>query len=289
MFSRVLIANRGEIACRIIRGCQELGCETVAVYSEPDARALHVKLADMARPIGAAAPGESYLNQDKLLNVARETGCDALHPGYGFLAENAGFAQAVLDAGLAWIGPPPAAIRDMGLKIAARETARAAGAPCIPGFEDPGADDAAYLSAAERIGYPVMVKASAGGGGKGMRTVGGPDGLLSALAAARREAAGAFGDATVYLERADRAPAPHRDPGAGRQPWPLCAPRRARVQHPAPAPEGGRGDAQHGGQPGAARGDGRGGGGHRSARGLCQRRARWSSSSTRRGLTTSSK
>jgi acetyl-CoA carboxylase biotin carboxylase subunit len=201
MFSRVLVANRGEIACRIIRGCRELGCRTVAVYSDPDARALHVRLADCARHIGAAAPAESYLNQRKLIAVAQEAGCDAVHPGYGFLAENAAFAQAVLDAGLCWIGPPPEAIRGMGLKIAARETARAAGAPTIPGFEETSADDAAYVSAAEEIGFPVMVKASAGGGGKGMRIVHDAAQLPAALAAARREAAGAFGDATVYLEK----------------------------------------------------------------------------------------
>jgi len=201
MFHRILIANRGEIACRVIRGCRELGCETVAVYSEPDEQALHVRLADRARLLGAAAPAESYLSQERILSVAREEGCDALHPGYGFLAENAGFAEAVADAGLTWIGPPPAAIRGMGLKIEARETARAAGAPVVPGFEAADASDEEFLKAAEQIGYPVMVKASAGGGGKGMRTVEEPSKLISAIEAARRESAGAFGDATVYLEK----------------------------------------------------------------------------------------
>ena len=201
MFSRVLIANRGEIACRVIRGCREMGCETVAVYSDPDAEAMHVRLADMARHIGAAAPAESYLRQDKLLAVARETACDAVHPGYGFLAENAGFAEAVEQAGLAWIGPPPAAIRAMGLKIEARETARQAGAPVILGYEAQDDSDEAFLVAAQNMGYPVLVKASAGGGGKGMRIVDVPEKLPSALAASRREAGGAFGDAKVYLEK----------------------------------------------------------------------------------------
>jgi len=201
MFQRVLIANRGEIACRVMRGCRELGCETVAVYSEPDARALHVRLADHARLLGAAAPSESYLNQDRILAAARELDCDAVHPGYGFLAENAGFAEAVAAAGMTWIGPPPAAIRGMGLKIAARETARQAGAPVVPGFESGDASDDEFLAAAAEMGYPVMVKASAGGGGKGMRTVGEAGKLISSIEAARRESAGAFGDATVYLEK----------------------------------------------------------------------------------------
>ena len=198
---RVLVANRGEIACRIIRGCHELGCEAVAVYSEPDARALHVRLADQACLLGAAAPAESYLNQAKLLARAAETACDSVHPGYGFLAENAEFAEAVQAAGLTWIGPPPSAIREMGLKVEARATARAAGAPVVPGFEDASADDAGYLRAAAEMGYPVMVKASAGGGGKGMRIVEAADRLLDALAAARRESGKAFGNDAVYLEK----------------------------------------------------------------------------------------
>ncbi|MBN2081729.1 acetyl-CoA carboxylase biotin carboxylase subunit [bacterium] len=201
MFQKVLIANRGEIACRVIRGCRELGCRTVAVHSEPDAKALHVRLADEAFLLGAAAPAVSYLNQEKLLAVAREAGCDAVHPGYGFLAENAGFAEAVSAAGLSWIGPPPAAIRGMGLKIEARETARQAGAPVVPGFESRDAGDEEFLAAADEMGYPVMVKASAGGGGKGMRTVAEPAKLIGAIEAARRESAGAFGDSTVYLEK----------------------------------------------------------------------------------------
>ena len=201
MFKRVLVANRGEIACRVIRGCREMGCETVAVYSEPDVHALHVKLADYAVQLGSAAPAESYLNQQRIIAAAIEKKADAVHPGYGFLAENAGFAEAIASAGLAWIGPPPKAIKSMGLKIEARETAKQAGAPIIPGYEATDESDHAFADAAKQIGYPVMVKASAGGGGKGMRIVSQPDKLAAALAAARRESKGAFGDATVYLEK----------------------------------------------------------------------------------------
>lgn len=201
MFSRILIANRGEIACRIIRGCHELGSETVAVYSDPDKSALHVKRAGHSVHLGPAAPSESYLNQEKIIAAAKSLNCDAIHPGYGFLAENAEFAEAVMQAGITWIGPPSSAIREMGLKIEAREQARLADAPMIPGFEDAKANDEEFLLAAQSLGYPVMVKASAGGGGKGMRLVESEDKLVAALAAARRESAKAFGNDTVYLEK----------------------------------------------------------------------------------------
>ncbi len=191
---------------RIIRACRELGIATVAVYSEPDARALHVRLADQSRLIGPAPPRESYLCGDKLLAVAAETGCDSVHPGYGFLSENDAFAQAVIDAGLAWIGPPPAAIRGMGLKVESRATAQAAGVPVVPGYElpaDASAEEAVsmLLEAGATLGYPLLVKASAGGGGKGMRLVEVPERLDEALAAARREAQAAFGNPAVYLEK----------------------------------------------------------------------------------------
>jgi acetyl-CoA carboxylase biotin carboxylase subunit len=202
MFSKVLIANRGEIACRVIRACQELGVKTVAVYSDPDAGAKHMRLADEAVRLGGAAPAESYLNQEKIQAAARVTGAEAVHPGYGFLAENAQFAAAVAAAGLVWIGPPPGAIERMGLKVAARETARRAGVPVVPGFESRDASEAEFLAAGAALGYPVLVKASAGGGGKGMRLVSEPGKLAAAVAAAQREAEGAFGDATVYLEKA---------------------------------------------------------------------------------------
>ena len=201
MFKRILVANRGEIAVRIIRGCHEMGCEAVAVYSQPDADALHVRLADAAVLLGPAAPAESYLNFERVLGAARETGCEAIHPGYGFLAENADFAQAVEDAGFVWIAPPPEAIRRMGLKVEARELARKTGAPVIPGFDSVDAKEEAFIRAAEEMGWPVIVKASAGGGGKGMRIVYDAERLKAALAAARREAEKAFGNPAVYFEK----------------------------------------------------------------------------------------
>jgi acetyl/propionyl-CoA carboxylase alpha subunit len=193
---RLLVANRGEVAVRVVRACRALGISPVAVFSEADAGARHVRIADEAVSIGPAPAKESYLSIPKLLDAARATRCDAVHPGYGFLSENAEFAQAVLDADLVWVGPPPAAIRAMGLKIESRERMRAAGVPVVPGTHD--ADDATAVAA---IGFPVLVKASAGGGGKGMRLVERAEDLPRAIEACRREAGSAFGDATVYLER----------------------------------------------------------------------------------------
>jgi acetyl-CoA carboxylase biotin carboxylase subunit len=198
--TQCLIANRGEIAVRIIRACRELDICSVAVYSEVDAQSQHVRLADEAYPIGAANPIESYLNIPRLIEVARTTGCDCVHPGYGFLSENETFAQAVIDAGLIWIGPPPDAIRRMGVKTEARALMDAAGVPLVSGYQGEG-DDRAFLEAAERIGYPIMVKAAGGGGGKGIRVVAQAADLLEALGAARREAQHAFGDPHVFLER----------------------------------------------------------------------------------------
>ena len=200
-FGKVLIANRGEIAVRVIRACRELSIKTVAVFSEADRESLHVLLADEAVPIGPPPAAESYLVIDKLIAAARATGAEAVHPGYGFLAENAKFAQACLDAGLTFIGPPPAAIRAMGDKMAARRVAIKMGVPVVPGTEQPVADDAEAARVAERVGYPVMVKAAMGGGGKGMRLVRAPGDLAGALRAARSEAGAAFGDAAVYIER----------------------------------------------------------------------------------------
>jgi len=199
-FDKVLIANRGEIALRVLRACHELGLQTVAVYSDADRNAPHVRYANEAYHIGAAPASESYLVIDKLLDVARRSGAEAVHPGYGFLAERAGFAQACYDAGLVFIGPPPNAIRIMGDKEKARATAINAGVPVVPGT-------AANLStpeltaAAEEMGFPVLVKAVAGGGGKGMRPVAQVDELPDAIAAAQREAQAAFGDGSVYLEK----------------------------------------------------------------------------------------
>ena len=197
---KVLIANRGEIAVRIIRACRDLGIHTVAVYSDADRSSLHVRYADEAVHIGPPAPRESYLKIENILEAARKAGADAIHPGYGFLAEREDFAQAVLDEGLIFIGPPPSAIATMGDKQAARETVKKAGVPVIPGT-DPGLRDDEIIAAAEQIGFPVMVKAAAGGGGKGMRAVRSAEELPEALATARREAESAFGDGTIYLEK----------------------------------------------------------------------------------------
>jgi acetyl-CoA carboxylase biotin carboxylase subunit len=197
---KILIANRGEIAVRIIRACRELGISTVAVYSDADRTSLHVRYADEAVHIGPPPPRESYLKIDHILEAAKRTGADAIHPGYGFLSEREAFAQAVMDDGIIFIGPPPNAIATMGDKQAARDTVKKAGVPVIPGTE-PGLHDDDILAIADKIGFPVMVKAAAGGGGKGMRAVRKREDLPEALAAARREAESAFGDGTVYLEK----------------------------------------------------------------------------------------
>ncbi len=199
--SKVLIANRGEVAVRIIRACREMGIVTVAVFSEADREALHVLQADMAVPLGPAPAAQSYLNQDKIIAAARATGAQAVHPGYGFLAENATFAEACAAAGLVFIGPPSAAVRAMGDKMAARRVAERTGVPLVPGTTQPLADGAEAARVAREIGYPVMIKAAMGGGGKGMRLVRAYAELEGALRAARSEAGSAFGDATVYIER----------------------------------------------------------------------------------------
>jgi acetyl-CoA carboxylase biotin carboxylase subunit len=198
---RVLIANRGEIAVRIARACHEAGLAAVAVYSKVDRGAAHVLAADHAVAIGPAPARESYLNVEALLGAARAAGADAVHPGYGFLAENAGFARAVEAAGLTWIGPPPDAIATMGDKLVARRTVEKAGVSVVPGAEVAAADASDAARRAAALGYPVLVKAAAGGGGKGMRTVAGEAELTEALAAARREAESAFADGRVYLEK----------------------------------------------------------------------------------------
>jgi acetyl-CoA carboxylase biotin carboxylase subunit len=198
---RVLIANRGEIAVRIIRACRELGLETVAVYSEADRDALHVRLADDRAPIGPADARESYLDIGRVLDAARHTGADAVHPGYGFLAESSTFAAAVLDAGLTFIGPHPDVIARLGDKIAARRLARDCGVPTVPGYSEPDASDRALLDAAARLGFPLVVKAALGGGGRGMRFVARQEDLAAALEGARREAGAAFGAGALLLER----------------------------------------------------------------------------------------
>ena len=200
-FGKVLIANRGEIAVRVIRACREMGIATVAVFSDADRESLHVLLADEAVLLGPAPAAESYLAIDKIIAAARATRADAVHPGYGFLAENAAFADACAAAGLTYIGPPPAAIRAMGDKMAARRTAIQMKVPVVPGTERPLTDDAEAARVAGEVGYPVMIKAALGGGGKGMRLVRQPSELAGALRAARSEAGGAFGDSSVYIER----------------------------------------------------------------------------------------
>jgi acetyl-CoA carboxylase biotin carboxylase subunit len=199
---KLLVANRGEIAVRVIRACRELGIATVAVFSEADREALHVLMADEAYPIGPPPAAESYLDIAKLVDVARRAGADAVHPGYGFLAENARFAEACAAAGVTFVGPPPAAIRAMGDKTAARKLARDTKVPMVPGTLETIRSDDEARGLARDLGYPVMVKAAMGGGGKGMRLVRGEAELAEALRAARSEAGAAFGDTSVYLERA---------------------------------------------------------------------------------------
>jgi len=201
MFKRILIANRGEIAVRIIRACRELGISPAAVYSAADAGALHVRLADVAAPVGPAPAAQSYLRGERIVEAALALGADAVHPGYGFLSENADFARMCRAAGLVFIGPPPEAIEAMGGKIGARALAQAAGVPVVPGYDGADQSPERLRAEAERVGYPLLIKASAGGGGKGMRVVDGPDAFDAALEGARREAMAAFGDDAVFLER----------------------------------------------------------------------------------------
>ncbi len=199
---RILIANRGEIARRVIATARRMGLETVAVHSDADANALHVREATLACALGGNSSADSYLRVDKLLAAARATGADAVHPGYGFLSEDAGFAQAVQDAGLTWIGPPPAAIRALGSKAAAKALATKQGVPCLPGYAGEDQSEARFAAEAAQIGYPVMVKAVAGGGGRGMRLVTDAAQLPQALASARSEALAGFGNGELLIERA---------------------------------------------------------------------------------------
>jgi acetyl-CoA/propionyl-CoA carboxylase biotin carboxyl carrier protein len=199
--NKVLVANRGEIAVRILRACREMGLTSVAVYSDADRDAPHAQLADEARHIGAAAPSRSYLNGKAILEAAAATGADAIHPGYGFLAENAEFAKAVIDAGLCWVGPGPEAIAAMGDKVSARRVAERAGAPLVPGSLEPVEDVEPVLAFGAEHGWPLALKAAFGGGGRGLKVVNGPEGVAEALASAQRESAAAFGRAEVYIER----------------------------------------------------------------------------------------
>ena len=206
MFDTVLIANRGEIACRIIRTLRRLGIRSVAVYSDADADARHVHLADVAVRLGPAPAAQSYLDTDAVLRAARGAGAQAIHPGYGFLAENAAFARACEEAGIAFVGPTADAISVMGDKITAKHAVEARGVPTVPGIARAGMTDAELIAAAPEVGYPLLIKPSAGGGGKGMHVVEAERDLAGALAAARREAAASFGDDTLFFERYVRTP-----------------------------------------------------------------------------------
>jgi acetyl-CoA carboxylase biotin carboxylase subunit len=200
MFSKVLIANRGEIAIRVMRACKELGVKTVAVYSEADKNAQHVQFADEAVLLGASTAKESYLNVEKIISAAKQSGAQAIHPGYGFLSENAAFAEAVTEAGLVFIGPPASAIRIMGDKAESKIKMKQAGVPTVPGMEDLKTEKD-FKKAAKEIGYPVLLKAAAGGGGKGMRVVEGEADLTESIQGARREALNAFGDDRLLIEK----------------------------------------------------------------------------------------
>ncbi len=272
MFQKVLVANRGEIALRIIAACKELGVATVAVHSEADRDALHVRAADESVCIGPAAPSGSYLNITSLVAAAEITDADAVHPGYGFLAENAHFAEILEEVGLKWIGPSPDAIRRMGDKSVAKSTVKESGVPTIPGSPGPldSIEDAMRL--AGRIGYPVLLKAVAGGGGRGMRVARNDKELAAGFELATHEAERAFGNGSVYLEKYLAEPR-HVEiqifgdsAGTGRPP------RRARVLAPAPPPEDPRGVAVSGALGRAAGEDGRRGGRRREGRELRRRR-----------------
>jgi acetyl-CoA carboxylase biotin carboxylase subunit len=201
MFKRILVANRGEIALRVIRTAREMGIETVAVYSDVDRKALHTRMAHRAVALGGSLPRESYLDMTKVLEAAKASGAEAIHPGYGFLSENATFAEKVAQAGLVWIGPPPGAIRAMGDKITSRRNMKKAGVPVVPGLTDPVDDVRAAKDAAKAIGYPVALKAAAGGGGKGIRIVRSEKELEGAFRTASGEAVASFGDGRLYMER----------------------------------------------------------------------------------------
>jgi acetyl-CoA/propionyl-CoA carboxylase biotin carboxyl carrier protein len=253
-FRKVLVANRGEIARRVLRTLREMGVASVAVYSDADAAAPHVTEADEAVRLGPAPSAESYLAGDRILEAARAVGADALHPGYGFLAENADFAARCAEAGVVFIGPAPDAIRKMGSKIEAKEVMAAAGVPVIPGISGAGKGNESLAAAAGELGFPVLVKASAGGGGKGMRIAADEAALPEALAAARREATNAFGDPTLLLEHYFEAPRHIEIQIFGDAHGPSL---RTRVLGAAALPEGRRRGAVAGGRRGAARAHGR--------------------------------
>src|SRR3977135_1832520 len=201
MFKKILIANRGEIAVRVMRACREMGIATVAVYSDVDRASLHVRKADEAYSIGPAQASESYLRIDKILDVAKRSGAEAVHPGYGFLSENAAFAQACADAGLVFVGPTAAMMTAMGSKSGSKALMEKADVPLVPGYHGEAQDEATLAKGADKIGFPVLVKASAGGGGRGMRVVKSAGELSAAIVSAKREAKAAFGDDRMLIEK----------------------------------------------------------------------------------------
>ena len=284
MFSKILIANRGEIAgARSIRACRELGVRSVAVYSEADAECLHVRYADEAVCIGPPPAAQSYLVMPALIQAAQQTGAEAIHPGYGFLAERAEFSRLCREQGIKFIGPSPESIELMGDKAQARVTMTAAGVPVTPGFEGIIESAAEAEVVARDIGLPVMIKASAGGGGKGIRIAREASELAGAVRQAQAEAEAAFGNGAVYVEKYIGAPRHIEDPGARRWQGPRHPSRRARLQHPAPPPGPHRGGAVAGCHPRAARPDGPGRGRRGRRRGVRGRRHRRVPARSRRG------
>ena len=272
MFNKILIANRGEIALRVHRACRELGIKTVAVHSTADADAMHVRMADEAICIGPPPAGESYLNVPNIISAAEIAQADAIHPGYGFLSENARFAEIVEEHNIVWIGPTPDHIRRMGDKIEAKRTAAQLGLPLVPGSDGPVTSTEEAVEVANRIGYPVLVKAASGGGGRGMKVI--PDAASAAalIAAAKSEAKAAFGDDTVYIEKYLSEPRHIEFQVFGDGHGGAIPSRRARLLAAAPPPESAGGSPVPGAQPGRARGDGRGRPVRRRQAGISRRR-----------------
>ena len=246
---KVLIANRGEIAVRVVRACKDAGIGSVAVYADPDRDALFVRLADEAHSLGGATPAESYLDIAKIVKVALDSGADSVHPGYGFLAENRDFAQAVLDAGLVWIGPPPEAIENLGDKVKARHIAEKVGAPLVAGTKDPVENADEVVAFAKEHGLPIAIKAAFGGGGRGLKVARNEEEVAELFESAVREAVSAFGRGECFVEKLPRQAAARRDPVPGRPARQRRRRLHARLLAAAPAPEarrGGPGAVPHG-------------------------------------------